>query len=223
MSLCPPLPSRPLRSGPPLSLPVRSAPGRPGPATSPPPPRRPGPARPAGRRLLAALAALASLAAPAGAHGPTPQKVEAAVEVAVPPDAAWALVGDFAGYARWHPGLRSSEADRGNQAGSTRTLVWADGGRAAEELDELDAARRVMSYRSGRELDPRHLPLSSYTARLRVLPQGAGSRIEWTARGYRADTGNDPAAGRDDASAVRALRAHIEPALARAKALLEAR
>lgn len=181
-------------------------------------PRRPG-------GLLGALIVTLTVALPglAQAHGPTPQKVDAAVSVAVPPAEAWALVGDFGGYARWHPGLRSSTADRGHEAGSKRTLELAGGGRVTEELDEHDAARRQMSYRSGRDLDPKVLPLSSYSARLRVLPEGAGSRIEWTARGYRADTGNDPAAGRDDASAVKALREHIQPALQKAKLLLEAR
>lgn len=175
------------------------------------------------RRRAAALAATVLLApwAAARAHGPTPQRIDEQIEVAVPPAQVWALVGDFANFARWNPALSASQADQGNAPGSKRTITFAKGGQAAEELDDYSAAEMSLSYRSGREVDPKVLPASSYSARLRVLPAGSGSRIEFRARAYRADTKNDPAKGQDDAAAVQALQEYIKPALAKAKQALE--
>ncbi|MBK1614333.1 MxaD protein [Rubrivivax gelatinosus] len=179
---------------------------------------------PCSRRLRAAAAALlASAALGAQAHGPTPQKIDEQIEVAAPPAAVWALVGDFTRFAAWNPVLASSSADRGNTAGSKRTLTLARGGVLTEELDEHQDGEMSMSYRSGRDIDPAVLAVGSYSARLRVLPAGSGSRIEWRARAYRADTGNEPAEGRDDASAVAALQELMRPALAAARERLQTR
>ena len=179
------------------------------------------PFSPLRRRTLAALAGLAAL--PAWAHGPTPQKIDEAVEIAAPPAAVWALVGDFASFSRWNPRLKASEADRANTVGSKRSLTLAQGGSVSEELDEHLPAEMSLSYRSGRAIDPKVLAVGSYSARLRVLPAGSGSRLEWRARAYRADTGNEPAPGQDDAAAVKALRDFMLPALQAAKQRLEAR
>lgn len=175
--------------------------------------------------LAIAVAALALIvAAPlALAHGPTPQKIDEAVDIAAPPAAVWALVSDFGNYAAWNPALRASSADRGNATGSARTLTLARGGQLVEELDERSDEEMTLSYRSGRVIDAKVLPASSYSVRLRVRPQGAGSRLEWRARAYRADTGNEPAAGSDDAAAVQALQEHARTALEAARRKLETR
>jgi mxaD protein len=170
----------------------------------------------------AACTLLGCLAQAALAHGPTPQKIDEQIEIAAPPAAAWALVGDFARFAAWHPGLAASTADRGNSVGSRRTLTLARGGTLTEELDERLDGEMSMSYRSGR-VDPAVLPVGSYSVRLRVLPAGSGSRIEWRARAYRADSGNEPAEGQDDDAAVTALREFIRPALAAASERLQPR
>lgn len=178
----------------------------------------------AGRRavVLTAITTIAGLYAhPTLAHGPTPQKIDEQIVVAVPPAAAWALVGNFANFAAWNPALSGSSADKGNAAESVRTLNFTKGGSVTEQLDEYLAGEMSLSYRSGRTTDPKVLPASSYSARLRVVPDGSGSRIEWRCRAYRADTNNDPAPGLDDAAVVQALRAYIQPALTAAKKKLE--
>lgn len=157
----------------------------------------------------------------AQAHGPTPQRIDESIDVAVAPAKAWALIGNFAGVASWNPTFSASEADKGNTAGSRRVLTLARGGQISEGLDEHSDTEMSMSWRSARDLDPAVLPASSYSARLRVLAAGSGSRIEFRARAYRADTGNDPAKGRDDAAVVQALQSQVRAGLARAKALLE--
>lgn len=154
------------------------------------------------------------------AHGPTPQKIDESVVIAAPPAAVWAVVGDFAGIAKWNPAIKTSSADRGNEAGSTRTLTLPTG-TVTEQLDDYDAAGMSMNYRSG-NADPAVLPVSSYSGRLTVKAEGSGSKLVWQARGYRADTGNDPAAGMDDESAVKALRALMRPGLDAVRTQIEA-
>lgn len=162
-------------------------------------------------------------APPVRAHGPTPQKIDEAVEIAAAPAAVWALVGDFGSLARWNPRLKASAATQGNAVGSMRTLDLTQGASVSEELDEHLPAEMSMSYRSGRVMDAKALPVGSYSARLRVVAAVSGSRLEWRARAYRADTGNEPAPGLDDAAAVQALRDLMLPALQAAKKQLEAR
>lgn len=175
------------------------------------------------RRHLATVLLAACSALPAIAHGPTPQKIDESIDIAAPPAAVWALVGEFGNCARWNPRLASCTADQGNAAGSRRVLTLAQGGSLSEELDEHLPAEMSLSYRSGRTVDPKVLAVGSYTARLRVVKTERGSRLEWRARAYRADTGNDPAPGLDDASAVKALRDLMLPALQAARTQLEAR
>lgn len=166
------------------------------------------------------LLSFALIAPLAQAHGPTPQKIDESVAVAAPPDKVWAVVGDFAGIARWNPSVMESSADRGNETGSTRTLKLAKGS-VTEQIDDFDATAMTMNYRSGMA-DPTVLPVSSYSGRLTVKAEGSGSRLSWQARGYRADTGNEPPAGMDDESAVKALRALMRPGLDAVKARFEA-
>ncbi|WP_085316136.1 SRPBCC family protein [Derxia lacustris] len=161
--------------------------------------------------LLAAALLLSPLAALA--HGPTPQKIDEAIELPATPDELWKTIGDFAAPERWNPALRSTRTDKGSTAGSTRQITLANGLRLEEQLDEIDAAGRTMSYRSGATVDPKALPASSWSARLRVTAQGSGSRLEWRVRAYRADTGNEPAPGMDDAAVVAGFQALIKPAL----------
>lgn len=193
---------------------------------SPPPPLPTPPRNTRGlltapQTLILALALTALTVPPIHAHGPTPQKIDETVEIAAPPAAVWALVGDFGSLSHWNPRLKASEADQGNTVGSKRNLTLEQGANVSEELDEHLPAEMSMSYRSGRTIDTKALPVGSYTARLRVLPAGNGSRLEWRARAYRADTGNDPPAGLDDATAVQALRDLMLPALHAAKKKLE--
>lgn len=152
------------------------------------------------------LLGLAGLPDVARAHGPTPQKAQERIAIAAPPDRVWALVSAFGDIAKWNPAAKSSSADKGAQVGSVRTIERvAGGGRWTEELDEIDPARMVLGYRSGREIDPAVFPASSYSARMEVAAEGQGSVVTWSARGYRADTTNEPPEGRDDEAVRNAL------------------
>ncbi|TNC14028.1 SRPBCC family protein [Methylobacterium terricola] len=155
------------------------------------------------------------------AHGPTPQKIEATVTLAAPPDKVWAVAGHFADIAGWHPLVaRGTGKGDGTRNGDTRTLTLRNGGVLHESLDEYDAARRSYSYRLD-DPDLKALPVSSYSATLTVTPEGTGSKVAWFGRFYRGDTGNEPPEDLSDEAGRAAMKAYIEAGLAGLRAKVE--
>jgi hypothetical protein len=91
------------------------------------------------------------------------------VDVAVPPDRAWSVVGDPCGVTTWYPTYVSCEVD-----GDRRMLRRADGVEMTERLLERDDDRRTYTYSviAG-------LPLRYHHARFSVDPALGGCRIVW--------------------------------------------
>jgi mxaD protein len=172
-------------------------------------------------RLAFLLAFLIGGAAGANAHGPTPQKVDEKITIAAPPADVWKVVGDFASIGSWHPELTKVKvAGTGNQ--TTRTMTLKSGGDLIESLDAVDNKAMEIDYRLQNEnIDA--FPVSSYSDAITVKPASGGSEVEWISRLYRADTGNEPPAGKDDASAVKAATGFIQSGLAGLKAKLESK
>jgi len=94
---------------------------------------------------------------------------EVSVDVAVTPDAAWAVIGDPLAVPRWYPTYVSCVV-----VGDTRTLRRADGGVLIERLLERDDAARTYAYSvvSG-------VPLRSHRASFSVVPADGGCRVVW--------------------------------------------
>lgn len=172
--------------------------------------------------LLTALLALAALVAPLDgyAHGPTPKKAEATVVIAADPAAVWALVGNFAAIAAWHPDVAASKGGGGNAAGATRTVTLKSGGDLVDGLDEYDAAGMAYAYRLGTP-NIEAFPVSFYTASIKVEPDPAGAKVTWMGRFYRADTGNFPPDELNDDAAIAAMDAFFADGLAGLKAKVE--
>jgi hypothetical protein len=172
----------------------------------------------AGRRRLF-MFALAVLASPlAMAHGPTRQKVVETVEINAPADKVWALVGDFAGWQKWHPAVESSTADKGNEAGSTRRLSIKGGKFLDEELETYDAAAMSVKYRikSGDAL-----PVTNYSSTIKVSSVGSKCTVEWRGAFYRGYPNNNPPPEQSDEAAVAAVTGVYKTGLAQLKILAE--
>jgi len=140
------------------------------------------------------------LSAEALAHGPTPQKIEEKIEIKASPKAVWAIAGDFAGIAKWDSVLKASEGSN-----KKRVLTFGNGEKLEEDVDEYDSEKMTYSYRMS---DPnlKAVPASSYSATLTVtLAKDGGSLVEWYARAYRGDTGNEPPEGLTDQDVKDAL------------------
>jgi mxaD protein len=174
------------------------------------------------QRVVARFVILLFVAAPAVAHGPTPQKVEETIAIAAPPEAVWNAVKDFDGLAGWNPLVASSEGRGGNAAGGERDVVLKTGGQLTDSLDEYLEAEKSYSYRLATP-DIEAFPVSFYSATLAVRPgaQG-GSEVAWDGRFYRADTGNFPSEAQNDQAAIAAMTELFQAGLNNLKTTLEA-
>lgn len=160
-------------------------------------------------------------AAPAAAHGPTPQKVEETIAIAAPPDVVWAAVKDFDGLAKWNPEVKSSAGRGGNEAGGERDVVLESGGTIVDSLDEYVDEEMTYSYRLGTP-NIEAFPVSFYSATLAVKPGAdGGSEVEWISRLYRADTGNFPSETQNDQAAVDAMTRLFQAGLTTLKEQVE--
>lgn len=172
--------------------------------------------------LIATSLCFLTLAPMAHAHGPTPQKVEESIDIAAPPEKVWGIVKDFGNIADWNPAVLKSVGTGGNENNATRTITLKTG-EIVEGLDYYSEQEMDMLYRLSKE-KVNVLPVSSYTAELKVEPgDGGGSRVTWMARLYRADTGNEPAPDKNDAAAIKAMKAFLSEGLKGLKAKAEAK
>ncbi len=116
--------------------------------------------------------------------GVRPVEISGSREVDAPPQAAWAMVADAAGYAAFAPGIAATTADGAVGEGMRRTCT-DDAGNAWSETCTLVEPGR--SYRMEVDTDTyplRHrLVLDRFGMTWQVEPIAAGSRLELTFSG----------------------------------------
>lgn len=103
------------------------------------------------------------------------------IDVAVPAETAWALVGDPCGVPTWYPLYETCTLE-----GSTRTLSRADGATLVEELLTRDDAAMTYSYAV-----TAGLPLAEHHASFTVVPTDSGCRVEWRTHAVHEDPSID--------------------------------
>ena len=176
--------------------------------------------------LGAVAAACLSLGvAQAWAPGPSRQKIAETIDVNAPPDKVWAIVKDFDGFAKWHPAVASSVADKGNEVGSVRTVVLKAPGdpKIIEGLLSYNDAGHTYHYEI-RQVDVKVLPVNNYTSWLTVSDNGhGGSTVEWKGAFYRGFMNNDPPPELNDDAAVAAVTGVYKPGLESIKTIAEAK
>lgn len=98
-----------------------------------------------------------------------PESFYVSVDIAVPPERAWEVVGDPCGVTRWYPLYQSCTVD-----GDRRMLRRSDGVELVERINDRDDAGMTYSYSvlSG-------LPLTYHYARFTVRPADGGCRVLW--------------------------------------------
>lgn len=152
---------------------------------------------------------LSAIALPVLAHGPTPQKTDQSALIKASPEVVWKLLSEPCAITSWHPDVQDCQSDDPLK----RTLTLKNGGKINEEMDEILPTEMSISYRLGGEVDPKALPVSSLTGRIKVKAEADGSRVSWVARYYRVDTTNEPPKGLDDESALSAINAYVKAGL----------
>ena len=162
--------------------------------------------------------------AQAWAHSASRQKIAETIDVAAPVDKVWAIVKDFDALAKWHPGVASSAADKGNAAGSVRIVVLKAPGdpKIVEELLSYNDAGHTYHYGAAHD-DVKVLPVTNYVSWLTVGDDGhGGSTVEWKAAFFRGDPNFDPPPQLNDDAAVVAVTGVYRPGLENLKKLAEA-
>jgi len=134
-------------------------------------------------------------------------QASASIDLAVPPDQVWNLIGGFDSLPDWLPYIPKSElTDRGR----VRRLANPNGDAIVERLISFDEPGRSYSY----AILEAPFPVTDYLSTLRVVERDGGraTRVEWSGR-------FTPNHGISDEEASRLLRGIYEDGL---KALAEA-
>jgi len=152
------------------------------------------------------------------AHGPSRQKVVERIEINAPAEKLWALVGDYAGWQKWHPAIEASTADKGNELGSLRHLSLKGGKYLDETLEGYDPAAMSLKYRikAGDGL-----PVTNYSSTIVVIGDGAKCAVEWRGAFYRGYPNNDPPPDQNDEAAIAAVTGVYRLGLNNLKAVAE--
>lgn len=156
------------------------------------------------------------------AHGPTPQKAKATIEIQASVNQVWALLKQFDAIAKWHPELKHSTGDGQLASGGSRTVTFNNGGELTDELDFYSEQDHEYSYRLKKE-NPAVFPVSSYSVTVQVLPGASdnSSQVVLKSRFYRGDTGNNPVPEQNDEAAVKAMNDFFTHGLSGLKKALE--
>lgn len=150
------------------------------------------------------------------AHGPTPQRVDEQINIDADVANVWKKVNAFDQLDKWHPAVESITM----QDETTRIVSLKSGGDITESLDESDAERHYIGYRLLTE-NIEAIPVSFYTIGIEVEAAETGSKVSWSGRFYRADTGNFPPENLNDEAAVKAMTEYAKSGLKGLKDSLE--
>lgn len=155
------------------------------------------------------------------AHGAAPLKSVETIEIGAAPDRVWAVASDFGGY-DWLPEVARVESSGGHTPESDRRrLIMTDGGIIEETLIRWDADKKTLAFHRDRD-DVKRLPAINYMSHVTVKPTADGrSLVEWKGRFYRGHPFNDPPAGLDDETALKAVAALHRANLSALKARVE--
>lgn len=122
-------------------------------------------------------------------------KVSMSVDLGVPANQVWEMIGRFQAFQDWHPAVERSEIE-GEGKGSIRTLHLIGGGKIVERLEQLDEAGKEYSY----SILSGPLPVANYHARISLKEADDGTcKVQW-------ESDFQPAAGAPETDAVKAIQ-----------------
>lgn len=152
----------------------------------------------------------------AWAHGPTPQKVDEQITINADVTTVWNKIKAFDSFAEWQPAVESiSMTDH-----ETRVVILKSGGQFTDSLDEVNEEEHYIGYRLLEE-NIEAFPVSFYTINIQVTAEADKSKVSWSGRFYRGDTGNFPTEKLNDDAAVKAMTDYATSGLEGLKTLVE--
>jgi mxaD protein len=165
--------------------------------------------------LAGTLAAVAAVAAP-----PQTLHVTETVEIKAPVDTVWAMVKDFDGMTKWHPGFSKDELVSGSngQVGAVRKLTIKDGPVITERLLAYDEAKHSFHY----TIVESPLPIAHYTSSISVQPGSNGmTKVTWSGKFKRKNTSDSPPEAESDAGVTKLIKGVYRGGLDNLKKILE--
>lgn len=126
------------------------------------------------------------------------------LELPVPPDRAWEVVGDLGGVTRWIPGCTRAEVE----GSARRVCTFADGHVQEERILDYSPERRAYRYEvvSG-------VPMRNARGRFAVEPRGNGSAVVWDSEFEAPDAAAAAELERRWAGAIEAVLAALARAI----------
>ena len=132
------------------------------------------------------------------------------VEINAPADLVWSKVKNFGDLGAWHPAVAKTEiiGGKNNVKGAVRLLTLQDGGTIKEKLVFYNEKGMTYEYHILEGV----LPVSSYVSWITVKggktakgKKTGVTTVVWKSSFKRKDTSANPAAGQDDAAAVKTI------------------
>lgn len=96
--------------------------------------------------------------------------VTESIDMSVPPETAWALVGSPGAISDWHPAIATSEV-----SGRVRRCTLVGGGSLVEPIVEHSEQERFYVY----DIAEGPFPTRTYRSRIAVEGTESGSRLVW--------------------------------------------
>jgi mxaD protein len=131
-------------------------------------------------------------------------KVQEEVVVNAPAAKVWDKVSNFGDLGAWHPAVKKTEIVSGtnNKKGAERLLTLQDGGTIKEKLLAYNTKKMTFKY----SILEGVLPVSKYASTVSVKSQGENQTlVVWQGTFKRKDLSATPAAGQDDATAIKTM------------------
>ena len=157
------------------------------------------------------------------AHGPVRGKMTATVDIEAPAEEVWEIIKNFDDMS-WHPSIKNTEGQGGNDKGATRVLT-IDGGTITEQLKSYNAKKMSYKYKiidmsvvktiqhSGQDEDVPVLPVDNYQGVITVKKKGDSAVVTWVATYYRAYMNNNPPTELNEETADEAVTAVLTEGL----------
>ena len=102
-------------------------------------------------------------------------KVSMSVDLGVPANKVWDMIGLFQGIHDWHPAIERTEIE-GEGKGSLRTLHLVGGGEIVERLEQLDDEGKKYNY----SILSSPLPVANYNATISLSESDDGTcKMQW--------------------------------------------
>ena len=156
------------------------------------------------------------------ANGPTQQKVTEKITINAPPEEVWNVVKNFHDMS-WHPAIKDTTGEGGNEPGAKRALILGPDVEIHEVLEKYIEADKKFFYRIT-DVDVKVLPVRNYSSWIMVrAAEGGGTEVEWKGTFYRGFENNDPPPELNDEAAINAVTGVYKGGLENLKKLFESK